>query len=607
EDAASATRLATIGIVDVNQYSKVNLAPAKKDGTIPKGEADLKLLRFVVARTQTRQGGGPIPVRLIARNANHEAIDPTDLKGNNLAGLLQAFEDGDGAKAVFLSLNTNGLPADGYAEVTVDGVGTFYRKFNGGEMAAPFGVSAPRYAIPGKPIAVRVMAPADAANLAVVFRRIKDTEGEQIKRLPSPRDKGIDVRIGSTGEPIFTTHSRDWIVAFPTEGIHGEHEFHVRSGAGKSGEILVNFDASKPTVNIDVQPFKPAGTPPDNKKIEYFHPGQRIVVTVSAADPESRIDPKKPVLIYIGEKPGPDGKPAPNGQVKEGKPVPGSPNLFSAAFDLPTPLTVSELKVGAIVVNNVGLASDTDTKTVIKIDYTPPVVSLLSVLPYDEKPPLQRPLMLGFKAGERVILTASAFDGESGIDSSRPPIFFIGDPPGPDGKPVQTTYKMQVAGNIVAGTAEGKSPTGEAMPTWGAEFVLPMPDKSGELKVGVVFFNNAGLPGVRVATVRFDITTGALKVKVLQADRPQPALKVTLLNAAGTRVAEGVTNDCGVFTFEKLPPGSYSVWAVKPADENSYGVKTVNVSPGETAETEVSVIRQPPPPAPAPAQPASRR
>ena len=124
--------------------------------------------------------------------------------------------------------------------------------------------------------------------------------------------------------------------------------------------------------------------------------------------------------------------------------------------------------------------------------------------------------------------------------------------------------------------------------------------------MGVWFVNGVGLAGSRVATIKLDrdFTTATLKVKVVQgSDRLQPGVKVWLLDQFGKVADEGKTDDCGVVTFVKVLPGTYTVWAVKDADQNAQDFKTVVARGGDEIDVSLAIKRQPAPPTVVPQQP----
>ena len=294
--------------------------------------------------------GGQVPVKLIPRNSKGEPIPLSKLavEGNSLEGVLRVNPDEDGADAVELILDTTKL-GEGFAEVSVDGSPRTKWYTLKGELtdpAAPYDVVAPPAAVPGKPIAIRFIGdgaptPKEGTDFGIVFNRTGKPGGEQIKYVPSRRNEGIDVRIGTNGEVVFVTRSEDWVVEFPTQGVYGKRDFFARTGSTDSKPPrTVSFDATGPTSTFEVLPtILPAD--PKAPILKIYRPGQSIRVTATGADAESDIDTTRDVLIYLGEKPGPDGKVPPNGLVKVGKRV-GEGFKYEAVFDLPATLASSE-------------------------------------------------------------------------------------------------------------------------------------------------------------------------------------------------------------------------------------------------------------------------
>jgi|GEM_PF-3735693 len=567
---------ATITRVDVAAYTTVTVTNATNNG----GK-----LKIVVKRQDVNLIGAPIAVQLTPRTKTGEPIAANLLavEGNVLEGVLAIAADADGAQAVELTLATAGLPADGFAELSIDGYARAgWYGIDGSDKPAPFGVSAPAAAMPGKPLTVHFLAPKDGTDLKVVFDRTGTPAGEQIKTIPTPRNESISVRVGDNGEAVLVTRSTDWAVEFPTKGVFGTRNFFGKSGATASPKTPVMFDATGP--GVDLLDAEPITADPKKATQRMFRPGQKVRVIASGKDDESKIDAAKGVVLYMGDKPGPDGKAAPGSQVKVGKPIDGG--RFAADFEIPATTTVPEVKIGAIFVNGVGLPGGREAE--IKVDYTPPEVSILN---FD---PAKAPLA-AYKPGDTVRLIASAFDPESGVDLGDDVQFFLGDPPGPDGKPVQTTFELKKAAGVIK---DKKGPHGEHL--YAAELTLPKDiKKETEVKVGVMFVNRVGLYGFRVATVKLDkdFTTATLTVKVTQgAERRQPGIKVWLVDQNGNVAAEGKTDECGIAVFQKVLPGTYVVWGVKDADQNAQDWKTVVARGGDEIDVDLSVKRQLSPP-----------
>ena len=547
--------------------------------------------------------GPPIPVRLVVRGPDGAALPAGKLAApeNVLEGSLAVDAKGDGSPKVELVLNTKDL-GKGYAEVSIDGVPRAFRATLAGEKeTATFEVVAPRVAFPGKALPVRLATDASLRGKAieVAFGR-PQAKGDatdnavQIKRVATHRDEGIDVRVGANGEALFVTRARDWVFEFPTEGVFGEWEVRARTTAlDAEGKRLAVSEPARVVIPTPPVISEPTVAPLNARK-GLFRPGQRIRVRADVPDPYGVIDKAAGVVFYLGDKPGPDGKAGPAGQVKVGTFVAG--DTYEAEFDLPAvvlpvagappaaPLVFdrTSVVVGVIATNQVGQSAFRESR--VAIDPTPPVVSVVSVGP---------PKGIGgvYRPGDALRVVATAFDPESDIDLTRPVLFFVGDPPGADGKPTQGTVVLKAAEGVIPGAT---SETGK--PLWAADFLLPEDIKRDlELRVGVWFVNGVGTPGFRFATIRVetDTTVGSIKATVVQGgkDLRQPGVVVNLIDQVGAIAAQAVTDECGVAKFEKLLPGRYVVQAVKAADANAQAFTVVNVRGGEKTEVVLSVKR----------------
>lgn len=186
------------------------------------------------------------------------------------------------------------------------------------------------------------------------------------------------------------------------------------------------------------------------------------------------------------------------------------------------------------------------------------------------------------------VLKASGLDAESGIADV---IFYVGDAPAADGKPAP-------GGKAVHGV---KAADG----TWASKAPVRLPETRGEIKVGVRFVNGVGLTTDAESVLYVKDpekekakeeekkrTTGSIKGTVIQANRLQPDLPVSLRDGAGKELKKTTTNGSGEFTFKDVPPGEYTVTTVKRADQNAKGSKPVTVEAVEKPATvEVPVKR----------------
>jgi hypothetical protein len=539
--------------------------------------------------TENKPLGPPITVKLTPRKANGEPVAASTLAvaGNVLEGSLALSKEEDGAAELTLSVLTDGLDANGFLDVSVDGYSRAGAFKLDGTPASIFAVEAPSAAIPGKPITVRLMAsdPKPKEKFAVIFKRGAGVE--EVRHAPSARNEFTSVRIGANGEVVLAFRSEDWAFPFATNGLFGAKDFVARRADKTSGASTVQFDSTAPKLGeVKAEPVGSKATS------EWFVPGQRIKVIATPSEGESAIDPAN-VLLYIGEKPGADGKAAPGGQVVQGK-LEADGKAFSAEFTIPATFTATRLRAGIIATNTVGLIGGGEGE--IKVDPTPPEVSKLIILPQSGKEPdfqvgvTEKEPLASFKPGDTIRLLATAIDPESQIDTSADVVFFLGDAPGPDGKDLQTTYKRYP-------TKQGQAGKTDADFKYAADITLPKDiKKETEVKVGVMFKNKAGLYGTRVASIKLDkdFTTATIKVKVTQggAERLQPDIKVWLVDQFGAVAAEGKTDKCGVAVFEKVLPGTYLVWGVKDTDQNSQDYKTVVARGGDEIDVALSVKRQ---------------
>lgn len=618
---------ADVGQVDVSNYTAVKKADEGLRLTVGrKGRLDYPLV------------GGPIPVRLEVRKADGSAAGEKELAvaGNALKGELALDEEAAKTPPVVLALANPKAFDGGAAEVYVDGVRAVERyPLGDASPAAPAGLARPPAAVrTGTPLAVRLLSnPGDAAGgaveVVVADRRPSDDADPTepgadvlVRRLPTQRDKGIDFRAGPAGEAVFVTRSRDWELTLPTDGLYGPRKVYARRAADGSrvGPVHdVVFDGTAPTAPLTVDPAPTAADPaPPASKVpaqagRWYRPGQRVL-PATAATADSGI---QEVLFYLGAAPGADGKDAPGGASRKGV---ARANRWEAESPLVLPAAPAESAVvGVVVTSNAGLKTTTEVR--VNIDPTPPEVSVVAVTeygyaplppspaptldppaPYDPYAPRVLPAApagppavvvkpargagVAYRPGETVRFSATAADPQSGLDDAKKVLFFVGDPPGPDGQPVQGTVLVQEAGLT---KADGK-------PTYAFDYTIPKEvTKDFELKAGFWFVNRVGLAGTRAATlkVEIDTTVGTIVAKVSAGSRLKPGVPVRLIDQANSVAAEAKTDVCGVARFEKLLPGRYAVQAFDPADGNAQNTVITAVRGGETKEVALSLKRSP--------------
>lgn len=593
--------------------------------------------------------GTPVPVRLEVRREDGKATAPADLAapGNTLRRLLPMDDPGaaEPPPPVYLSLaDFSKFGPGAVAEVYVDGVRLRRRYLAGGGDAEPaVGVARPAkgYVRTGDPLPVQLLSePGGAADPEPVEVVIADpaADGEAgadvlARRLPDLRDEGIEFRVGPAGEAVFVTRSRDWDVALPTDGLYGPRKLYARKvgDAKPLGRVRdVVFDGAAPTAPLTVKPDRAAGPVPPASRLpaaadRWYRPGQRVVLSVTP-DAASGVDDDG-VLFYLGAAPGPDGKDVPGGASRRGVRVDAKSRTFAAAFDLP-PAPADTALAGVVVTSRAGLKNAPSVRTGdevrLRLDPTPPEVGVVAVTeygyaplppspapsldppaPYDPYAPRVRPAApartvevvkpargagVAYRPGDRVRLTATAADRQSGLDDATKVLFFVGDPPGPDGKPVQGTVLVKEAGYL----AVGPGPDGK--PAYAFDYTIPKDaTKDFDLKAGFWFVNRVGLAGTGVATlkVEVDTTAGTIVAKVSAGSRLKPGVPVRLIDQANSVAAEARTDDCGVARFEKLLPGRYAIQAYDPADGNAQDTVIAAVRGGETKEVALSLKRSP--------------
>lgn len=191
----------------------------------------------------------------------------------------------------------------------------------------------------------------------------------------------------------------------------------------------------------------------------------------------------------------------------------------------------------------------------VELDTTPPAGVALIGLPAKAK------------AGEPLRVRAEAADRESGVAGVR---FFLGAP-----------VKDRPPPGAAVADGAAVSPG-----VWAATLTPPA-GRTGPLDVGVLVENRAGQ--TTVATQPVELVTelpaepAKLVVTVLEADRPQPGLTVTLSPGKGKGEAKTATTAAdGTATFADLAPGKYTVSTSKVATRRT-ARQPVTVEAGKTA------------------------
>ncbi len=182
--------------------------------------------------------------------------------------------------------------------------------------------------------------------------------------------------------------------------------------------------------------------------------------------------------------------------------------------------------------------------------------------------------------GQPIKVSAMIADKES--TPIKKVVFFVGPPPGPDGKRPADPVKVE-------GVRDNNVPD-----TWVAELPLA-PEAKGVLQVGVVATNEVGLDGTETKNIKLvdaPAPAGNLHVKVLRGSRAQPDMEVKLLDAEGKEKSLGKSNDKGIVKFEKLAPGLYKVVAAKAdSSSGSKGEVVGKVEVDKTTEVTLTLKR----------------
>lgn len=157
--------------------------------------------------------------------------------------------------------------------------------------------------------------------------------------------------------------------------------------------------------------------------------------------------------------------------------------------------------------------------------------------------------------GAHLNLRSQAEDAETGIATVQ---FFLGRP-----------LEGQLPANAPVVSA---LPTEGAGPIWGGSLPLSG-DRRGPTPVSVKVTNQVGL--VRFVTFVVEVvdaepappTTGQIEGKVLEGNRPQPNLEVILRDDQNIEKGRVKTQADGTFRFDRVPPGRYRVFCLKPESQ----------------------------------------
>ena len=235
------------------------------------------------------------------------------------------------------------------------------------------------------------------------------------------------------------------------------------------------------------------------------------------------------------------------------------------SIDVPTAGIQGSFQARARLRDAEGREIATASRSVI-IDDTPPRWVRLARLPKQAR------------RGAALEVRAAGQVPASGI---REVVFFVGKPT-PDGKLPPN-----------APTATG-TPLPGAPDYWSAKLPLP-PELKGPIEVSATITSNVGLGRSdtgRIELIDTDpVPTGSIRGVVREGALPQAGLAVALVNARGEKQLETRTGDDGVFSFNEVPVGKYTIASYKPTSMR-IGRQPVEVQADRTSQVRVELLYQ---------------
>jgi hypothetical protein len=140
------------------------------------------------------------------------------------------------------------------------------------------------------------------------------------------------------------------------------------------------------------------------------------------------------------------------------------------------------------------------------------------------------------------------------------------------------------------------TPVDAGKTTWTVQLPLP-PERLGPTDISVQFINAAGLSAFATTTVnildKLPPTLGTIRGTVFEGPLPQPNLEIALRDGKGGAIKDDkgqerktTTGPDGTFVFEDVPPGTYKVYASKPASRRQ-AEQSVTVEAGKTANVKL--------------------
>lgn len=244
---------------------------------------------------------------------------------------------------------------------------------------------------------------------------------------------------------------------------------------------------------------------------------------------------------------------------------------------------VGPCEIRAELRGHTGQRLDGDTQTVT-FDATPPEPVQITAVNGKDVEPNRR--VVRVPPAETLVVRARGADPESDVKDVH---FYLGKPA------ADKTPPKDVA-------LEKGRPLRDG--TWEAELRLPSGAK-GDVEVTAQFTNNVEMSSNATATVvvvapvpKEKPTTGSIRGRVLQDNRPQPQWSVSLVSvkdandAHQTTSAEGPQDDpeTGTFLFKDIKPGQYKLTATR-SGRSETGQLVVTVTAGVQTPAEIKVVR----------------
>jgi hypothetical protein len=178
--------------------------------------------------------------------------------------------------------------------------------------------------------------------------------------------------------------------------------------------------------------------------------------------------------------------------------------------------------------------------------------------------------------GKPIDITVQAIDDISGVKEAN---LFLGKPK--DGKP-------PAGAKLIPAKSLNRDCT-----QWQAQ--IPGQKEAGPIDVTAQVTNRVGLSSFVTTSITIldqAPSTGGgnsgIQGQLLEGNRPQPNLPVTLKDASGGVKGTATTDAQGKFQFDKLKPGKYTVSAVKDSSQRK-GQADVEVQAGQSAEVSISL------------------